>query len=116
MVKEYLISAKAQLEERKKNEIATVARKVKAEKVDPFNVEIDKALQRALAELRDNLNNRILELQKAFEDEKHKMEMANVEKKEAYEKSVIASETANISAMFDKAIDNLEKQIAETEV
>ena len=116
MVKEYLINAKNQLEERRKNEVATLSRKIQTEKIEPFNTEIDKAFQRAVAEKREQMNVQIVAIQKDFDEQVKQMQEASAEKKQAYAQSVIATETANLNAIFDKVISGLEKQIAEIEV
>lgn len=115
MIKEYLISCRTQIEERKKAEVNTISRKVQAEKIVPFCAGIDEAKNKAIAEMRKKMNEEILALQQNFEADCKKLETASEEKKKSHADTLIATETARVAAQFDREISKLNKQIDDLE-
>lgn len=113
MVKEILENAVKQIEANRTQQLAVLAQKVRAEKVIPYNAELDKKRDRAIAEEREKFNTNVAKLQAEFNTTVEQISQASEETKKAFEKSAIESATASINVLCDKAIASLEKQISE---
>lgn len=113
------MSIKVQLEqairglEAEKQTIAnTTKEKVTREKIVPFNQEIDKARDGAIAEKQQALNASILALQERFAKEKQEIFEAGEKKKADNATSVITAEVYAVTVEYDKNIAKLNDQIA----
>lgn len=99
--------------EAEKQTIANATKeKVTREKIVPFNQEIDKARDGAIAEKQQALNASILALQEKFAKEKQEIYEAGEKKKSDNATSVITSEIYAVTVEYDKHIAKLNDQIA----
>lgn len=112
-IKELLLQTIRNLEA-EKNSVAAVAKdKAMKEKIVPFNQEIDKARDNAIAEKQQALNATILAHQEQFAKEKKEMYEAAEKKKSDNASAVIASETYAVTVEYDKIIAQLNEQVEE---
>lgn len=93
--------------DRKANEVKDV---VTREKIIPFNADIDKAREKAIAELQGRLTEAIAALQKQFEKEKADIIAAGEKKKADNASAVITSATYSVTVEYDKTISALRKE------
>lgn len=114
MVKEILENAKRQIEAQRTQQLGVIAQKVKVEKIAPYNTELDRKKERAIAEEREKANALVAQIQAEFNTKKEEIEKATEETKKAFEKSSIENATAEINAIADEAIKALDEQIANT--
>lgn len=114
MVKEILENAKRQIEAQRTQQLGAIAQKVRIEKIAPYNAELDRKKERAIAEEREKSNTLIAQIQGEFNAKKEEIEKATEETKKAFEKSAIENATAEINALADNAIKSLDEQIANT--
>lgn len=112
-IKTYLEEAIKKLEGEKAREIAVAKEKAMREKIVPFNVEIDKARDAAILQKQNEMSAQIAAHQEAFAKEKQSYIDAAEKKKAENADAVIASETAVISAEYDRHIAKLNAQIQE---
>lgn len=115
MIEAHLKEAKNKIEAEKIGKVATVREQVMREKVLPYNAEIDKARESAVAELLAEHNKKVVSLTSSFEEEKRKLVEAGEKKKTEYAERVISTETAVVSLAYDNAIAKLQQQIDELE-
>lgn len=101
------------LELERDRKAADVKDTVTRESIIPFNAEIDKAREKAIAELQAALNNSIAGLQAKFSEEKAAIIAAGEKKKADNASAVITSATYSVTIEYDKAISALRKQIEE---
>ena len=114
MVKEILENAKRQIEAQRTQQLGVIAQKVKIEKIAPYNTELDRKKERAIAEEREKANALVAQIQAEFNAKKEEIEKATEATKVAFEKSSIESATAEINELADSAIKALDAQIANT--
>jgi hypothetical protein len=86
---------------------------VTREKIIPFNQEIDRAREQAIAERQQALNATIVAQQEHFAKEKQEMIEAAEKKKAENANAVITTETYAVTVEYDKAISKLNEQIAD---
>lgn len=103
----------AQVESEKQRQISLSKEKVMREKVVPFNLEIDKARDKAINELSTKLNQDILNLRQKFEDEKKALEKAGEQKKAEFQRNAVEAEIATINSQTSIAKAKLEKILEE---
>lgn len=99
--------------EAEKATVANMAKeKATREKIIPFNQEIDKARDEAIAEKQQKLTTTIASLQEKFAKEKQEMIEAAEKKKSENATAVITTETYAVTVEYDKSIAKLNEQIA----
>ncbi len=114
MVKEILENAKRQIEAQRNQQLNVISQRVKVERVVPYNTELDKKKDRAIAEEREKANAQVAQIQAEFNAKKEEIEKATEETKKAFEKSSIETACAEINKACDDAIKALDNQIANT--
>ena len=114
MVKEILENAKKQIEAQRTQQLNTIAQKVKVEKITPYNSELDKKRDKAIAEEREKANALIAQVQADCNAKIVEIQKATDENKKSYEVSCIQAASAEINVVCDAAISALNKQISET--
>lgn len=114
-IKAHLEQAVRSLEAEKQTVANAKKEQVTREKIVPFNQEIDRAREQAIAERQQALNATILAQQEQFAKEKQEMIEAGEKKKAEYANSVITTETYSATVDYDKAITKLNEQISELE-
>ena len=70
MINQILEQTVSQLEAQKSRDIATAKERVTREKIIPYNNDINKSRDNAIAELQSKLNEQIASLQKKFNEDK----------------------------------------------
>lgn len=115
MIKEHLEKLISSLETEKTQQVAVITKQVTQEKIVPFNTDIDTSLAKAVAERTTEFNQQIQVLQEQFAAEKQSMTEAAAKKKQSNAELVIATETAVVSAKYDKIISEIKKQISSLE-
>ena len=99
--------------EAEKNSVANAVKdRVTREKILPYNQELDKARDNAIAEKQQLLNASISAQQERFAKEKQEMYDAGEKKKSENANAVITSETYSATVEYDKAIAKLKEQIS----
>jgi hypothetical protein len=111
-IKAHLEQAIRSLEAEKQTVANAKKEEVTREKIIPFNQEIDRAREQAIAEKQQALNATILAQQEQFAKEKQAMIEAGEKKKSENANAVITSETYSVTVEYDKAIAKLNEQIA----
>ena len=112
-IKAYLEEAVRKLESDKAREVAVAKERVTREQIIPFNAEIDKARDAAIAQKQSEMSAQIAAHQEAFAKERQAYIDAAEKKKSDNAAAVIATETSLISAEYDKHIAKLNAQIQE---
>ena len=112
-IKTYLEETLRKIESDKARAIASVKEKVTRELIIPFNAEIDKSRDAAIAQKQAEMNSNIASLQENFAKERQAYIEAAEKKKQENCTAVIATETAVITAEYDKHIAKLVAQIKE---
>ena len=110
-IKAILESSIANLEQRKANELQTMKQKVMQEKIIPYNANVDKEFQNAVAKMAEQLNAEIAKLQAEFAKEKDNLFSLGNKNKLQNQETVMAIETSAISNIYDAYINDLKKQI-----
>lgn len=113
-IKSHLEEAIRRIEGDKARDIAIVKERVTREQIIPFNAEIDKARDAAIAQRQSEMNANIACQQEAFAKERQSYIEAAEKKKNDNAAAVIASETAIVCAEYDKHITKLKAQIQDT--
>lgn len=85
---------------------------VMREKILPFNQELDRAREQAIAEKQQELNASILAQQERFAKEKQDIIEAGEKKKSENANTIITTETYAVTVEYDKAIAQLNEKIA----
>ena len=112
-IKVYLEETVKRLQIEREKAIATVKEKVTREQIVPFNVEIDTARDKAIAQRNDELNEEIRERQEAFAAERQSFIDSAEKKKNEHAHAVIEVETALAVVEYDKHIKRLTEQLSE---
>lgn len=112
-IKTYLEEAVRKIESDKQRAVASIKEKVTREQIIPFNAEIDKSRDAAIAQRQAELNATIATQQEAFAKERQAYIDAAEKKKAENSMAVITSETAVVSAEYDRHIAKLNAQIQE---
>lgn len=99
------------LEIERDRKAADIKDAVTRETIIPFNAEIDKAREKAIAELQMSLNASIAGLQTKFSEEKAAIIDAGEKKKADNASAVITSATYSVTVEYDTAIASLRKQM-----
>ena len=81
------------------------------EVVAPHNVEVDSALNDAIAEITEAHNQSVANMQNRFATQKQNLIDQGVKKKADFEANAIAQAVAIVSVTYDAAIAKLKKQI-----
>lgn len=115
MVKEYLEKAIKDIELERDRQSAVIKDRIMREKIAPYNAEIDQKRAKALTELDNELNAKIVELKQAYEAKKAELVKLGEENKKANADSILATELAVVTVEYDTAINKLKAQIAEIE-
>lgn len=111
-IKAHLEQAVRSLEAEKQSVAKAEEEKVTREKIIPFNQEIDRAREQAIAERQQALNATIVAQQERFAKEKQEMIEAGEKKKSENANAVITTATYSVTIEYDKAIAKLNDQIA----
>lgn len=114
-IKAHLQTAKQALEAEKQREFAVAKEKATREKIVPYNQEIDKKREEAIAVLQKQHNANIVAEQERFANEKQALIDAGEKKKADNASLVIATETSVVTIKYDKAIAKINAQIEELE-
>lgn len=113
MIKPYLEEVVKKIEAERERQIEIVKERVTREKIIPFNQEIDKAREKAIAELQESLNAAIVAHQERFAKEKNSLIEAGERKKSENANTVITTEVGIVTIEYDRAITKLKEQIEE---
>lgn len=113
MIREHLEGAIRNIEAEKARALATCKERITREKIIPFNAEIDKSREMAIAELTNTLNAEIAALQQKFAQDKQKLVEAGEHKKAEHANTVVSTETSILAVTYDTALAQLRKQIEE---
>lgn len=103
----------AKIEANRQRECEVAKQKTMQEQIVPFNRDIDNSLREAIAELQNQHNTKIAQLQQAFEAEKQALTEAASKKKASYAETAIATAVSVINAEADNAIRKLREFIGE---
>ena len=112
-IRQNVTEAMARDESEKQRQISLSKEKVMREKVVPFNIEIDKARDKAINELSNKLNQDIVNLRQAFEEEKKALEKAGEQKKADFQRTAVETEIATINSQSSIAKAKFEKLLEE---
>jgi hypothetical protein len=110
-IKQHLENALQGIYNEKNRAEAIERERVMREVVAPHNAEIDTALNAAIAEITDNLNQSIAAMQNRFASQKQSLIEQSAKKKADYENNAVAQAVAVVSVTYDSAIAKLKKQI-----
>lgn len=113
MIKVYLEETVEKIKAERERQVAIVKEKVTREKIVPFNQEIDRAREKAIAELQSKLNSAIVAHQEQFAKEKQALIEAGEKKKTENANTVITTEIGVVTIEYDRAISKLNEQIQE---
>lgn len=113
MIKASLEQAIKNITMEKEKQVSIVKDRVVREKIAPFNAEVDNYRAKALTEIDNELNAKIVELKATYEAKKAELIKLGEEKKKANADSVLAAELAVVTVEFDAHIAKLNAQIAE---
>lgn len=111
MIVNVLKDAVARLEAEQKTEVEREVQRVKRDTIIPFNADIDKSLQGALAELQSNYTKQMQELQQKLQEERQALIDAGERKKNAFAEAEINGAIAVTTASYTAAIAELNQQI-----
>lgn len=113
MFKHIFENTVAQIEAMRQRETEAAKQKVMQEQVVPYNHDIDASLREAISELQKQHNDKIAQLQRAFEAEKITLTEAAATKKATFAEGAIEAAVSVIDAEANTAIANLRKYIGE---
>lgn len=112
-IKVHIEEAIKKLQIERERAVVSVKERVTREQIVPFNIEIDKARDSAIAQRQEELNADIRARQESFAQERQSF-MESAEKKKAENaKTVLETETAIVVAEYDKHIQKLRQQLEE---
>ncbi len=112
-IKAHLEQAVRSLEAEKQTVANATKEKVMREKIIPYNQEIDRARDSAIAEKQQALAATIAAHQETFAQEKKEMFAAAEKKKSENADAVLTAETYAVTVEYDKAIAKINDQIAD---
>lgn len=110
-IKTYIEEAIKKIEAERDREVQTIKERVTREVILPYNAEIDKAREKAVAEEQAKLSKNISSLQENFAKQKTQLIEAGEKKKADNANRVISTETSIVCAKYDKVIWKLKEQI-----
>lgn len=110
-IKQHLENALQGIYNEKARQEAIERERVMREVVAPHNAEIDAALNEAIAEITDNLNQSIAAMQTRFASQKQSLIDQSAKKKADYEANTVSQALAVVAVTYDSAIVKLKKQI-----
>lgn len=113
MIKNILQNAIGSLEAQRNAETEQIKRSVFQSEIVPFNAEIDKAYQKAVAELTEKANRDIVAIQEKLKKDKENLAVLSANKKSENEKAVIATHTSSVACKYNSQIAKLKKQLEE---
>lgn len=111
MIKMALEQAIQTIKDAKERKIAEIKDRTMREKIIPYNADVDSARTKALTEIDNELNAKIVELKQAYETKKQELVRLGEENKKANADSVLASELAVLSVEYDAHIAKLTAQL-----
>lgn len=112
-MKQYIEQAIKSIEAEREQKTAQMKDKIMREKIAPFNAEVDSYRAKALTEVDNELNTKIADLKKEYEEKKKQLIALGEEKKKTNAESVLASELAVLTIDYDKAITKLKSQLSD---
>lgn len=113
MVKEYLLQAVKGIEAERDRKVAEVKDRIVREKLAPYNADVDEKRAKALRELDNELNVKMVELKREYDAKKQELIRLGEENKQKNADSVFASELAVVTIDYDAHIAKLNAQLAE---
>lgn len=113
MIKTYLEQAIRGIEAEREQKIAVLKDRITREKIAPFNAEVDTFRARALAEIDNELNAKMVALRKEYDAKKQEIVALGEEKKKSNAENVYSAELAVITVDYDSALSKLNAQLAE---
>lgn len=113
MISTYLEQAIKSIEAERDQRVAVAKERVNRERIAPFNAEIDNYRAKALTEVDNELNQKIVALKQEYEAKKRDLIALGEEKKRANAESVYSSELASITVEYDVVLSKLSAQIAD---
>lgn len=113
MIKAHLENAKRMIENEMQSEINKQTDICNREKILPHNAEVNALRDSAVIELKNELNQKIAELQEKFEQDKQVLIEKAEKNKTDFAQSEIAIVTSNIELRYKENLTKLQKQIDE---
>lgn len=114
-IKQHLQNALANITAEQDRAIATEKEKAMREIVVPQHAEINQMRDNAIATITEKHNQRLAELQQAFQAERQQYIDASEKKKTEVTNSAVECATATVRLQYEKAIKTLEEQISKIE-
>lgn len=112
MIKDHLRGAIAALEAEKENGVSTIKDKILREQILPYNAKVDESVNTAINELKDKKNNEIAEIEERFRNAKQELLSTAEATKKEFAAEVIAKETQEFNARYDRIIENIKNQLS----
>lgn len=112
-IKVHIEEAIKKLQIEKERAVVSVKERVTREQIVPFNMEIDKARDSAIAQRNEELNEDIKARQEAFALERQSFIESAEKKKADNAKTLLETETAIVAAEYDKHIERLRELLKE---
>ena len=113
MIKQHLEEAIKKIEIDRDREANEVRNRVLREKIAPYNAEVDRLRDEAIASKKSALDANILEKQETFAAERKSIIDAAEKKKTDNANAVITAEVAVCTAEYDRHINKLRQQISD---
>lgn len=113
MIIAHLENAKKMIESEMQSEINKAIDTCNREKIVPHNSEVNALRDNAVVELKNELNQKIAELQEKFEKDKQLLIDKAEKNKSDFAQSEIAIVTSSIELQYKDNLDKLQKQIDE---
>jgi hypothetical protein len=98
-----------QVQSQRTAEIERAKQKAHQEKIAPFNAEIETSKQKAIAELTQQFQAKVAELQQALEGQKKEICEASEKKKADFAQMTLMSVEAEVATRYDKVLADLAK-------
>lgn len=111
MIRQFIEEAVRKIEVEKERQCVAAKERVTREKILPYNAEIDKARDEAVAQKQRALNENIVALQETFAKEKQAIAEAAEKKKHDNAEAILASEITSVTVEYEKHIAKLKNQI-----
>lgn len=112
-IKVHIEEAIKKLQIEKERAVVSVRERVTREQIVPFNMEIDKARDSAIAQRNEEMNADIKARQEAFAAERQSFIDSAEKKKADNAKALLETETAIVVAEYDKHIERLSELLKE---
>lgn len=111
MIKTYIEECIKKIETERDQRTAGVKATLMREKITPYNADIDSARAKALSELDNEMNAKIVAVRQEYEEKKKEMIELGENKKRANQEVVFTSGLAPYTINYDKAIAKLSAQL-----